>query len=55
MVEKVKDTFLKFTELKEQKGIKLLGNFLLILSVIVMGLIICTVVYFFIADFLYNN
>ncbi|WP_193752028.1 hypothetical protein [Oceanobacillus picturae] len=55
MVEKVKESFFKLAELREQKGIKLLGNLLLILSVIIMGLIICTIAYFLIADFLYNH
>lgn len=55
MVEKVKKSLLKLADLKEQKGIKMLGNFLLILTVIIMGIVICVVCYFFIADFLHNH
>ncbi|WP_156960147.1 hypothetical protein [Oceanobacillus manasiensis] len=55
MVEKVKDSLLKLADLKEQKGIQMLGNLLLVLTVIIMGMVICIVAYFFIADFLHNH
>ncbi|MGP4066123.1 hypothetical protein ACTWPF_14460 [Oceanobacillus sp. M65] len=55
MVEKVKESLLKLSDFKDQKGIKILGNFLLVLTVIFMGIVICIVTYFFIADFLHNH